>query len=169
MNSLERCRREIALCWVLSLLACDSPQPSVKGDRQGEPLDFSVRVARGTPEMSAVEVCLRPRTESLEVREAALPWGHRYSMFLAAFPADVSGNDPLPARLPVSDPAPWPTTTLAAGEERCGSVSLVERFDGWEEETRRRDIHVFWAWSVVRGGERVWFTGGLTIPRATTQ
>jgi hypothetical protein len=87
-------------------------------------------------------------------------------MFLAAFRSESRGNNPLKARLPVSDPISRPTT-IGAHEIKCGEISLEDRFEGWKQAVATDDVHLFWAWQVsVKGGVR-WVTGGITVQRAS--
>lgn len=145
------------LCATSIAFGCGTQPPAQPNDW----IVFSAEVVPA-PAPGSLRVCVRPMSQSLTILASELPWASRYSMFLAAFRSSSTGNDPLKARLPVSDPS-FRQTTIPIGELRCGQVSLEERFEGWEAAVSGGDVHLFWAWRAMIGTSDRWFTGGVTV------
>lgn len=116
---------------------------AVEGDRSGAKLNLSLTNESG---------------EALTVYRHALPWVGSSSILLIAAQTDRPGTL-LEKTLPVDDPGPE-QVTIAPGVTVSGTIALPQRFPGFEEALRSRDVVVFWSYQCVT-------VAGQTLPRTS--
>ncbi len=110
-----------------------------------------------------LEVSLTNRTRgALSLYEHGLPWRDSTSMVVIAARTDAVGTV-LEQTLPIDDPGPA-TITIEPGQVLTGNIALCERFPGFLDAIRERDIIVFWSYQLTTvSGSSLPRTGGYVL------
>lgn len=126
-----------------------APSAGKRGTTMTQPSHVDVHSAV-VPE-PRLEVSLTNQTgTAITMYEHGLPWKGAYSMIVIAARADAVGTI-LERTLPIDDPGPT-TITIQPGQVLTGSISLPERFPGFLDALRERDVIVFWSYQITPVG-----------------
>jgi len=150
---------------LLSLLVLALGSVFAYDARAGTPLRVEVSVTNSLGLEAVVFTITNSSDVAVEIDEAALPWGNRYSVLLVALLKKA--QEPVRAGYPVDDVFVAKPVKIAPGRQLRGTVALSEHFGELAAVRKRDDLIVFWYFEPKdTGGKALGQYGGwVLLPR----